>query len=63
MNSKLVSVMLSSPVSQFFNYNRFIHKLEDSLNDQLMDEPLAIEEIGHLAAKHYRDQFALHNFD
>ena len=26
------------------------------------DEPFEIEEIGQLAAKHYRDQFSNHNF-
>ena len=37
--------------------------LDDSPIDQLMDEPLAIEEMGHLTANHYRDQFAIDNFD
>ena len=37
--------------------------LDDSPIDQLMDEPIVIEELGHWAAKHYRDQFAIHNLD
>ena len=37
--------------------------LEDLVIDQhIIDELPAIEETGHLAAKHYRDQFAIHNF-
>ena len=39
--------------------------LEDSTidhNTSNMDEPFAFEETGHIAAKHYRDQFAIHNF-
>ena len=27
-----------------------------------MDEPFEFEETGHFAAKHYKDQFAIHNF-
>ena len=29
----------------------------------IMDEPFAFEEAGHIAAKHYRDQFAIHNLN
>ena len=39
--------------------------LEDSTIDNhtnIMDEPFAFEETGHLLAKHYRDQFSIHNF-
>ena len=39
--------------------------LEDSTIDHhtgIMDEMFAFEETGHLAAKHYRDQFVIHNF-
>ena len=37
--------------------------LEDTAIDQhSIDEPPAIEEMSHLAAKHYRDQFVIHNF-
>ena len=35
--------------------------LEDTIVDHSIDGPPA-EEKGHLAAKHYRDQFATHNF-
>ena len=35
--------------------------LEDTILDPRIDGPSA-EETGHLAAKHYRDQFANHNF-
>ena len=36
--------------------------LEDTTIDHSIDEPPAIQETAHLAAKHYRDQFAIHNF-
>ena len=39
--------------------------LEDYTIDyptSIMDEPFEFEETGHLAAKDYRDQFAIHNF-
>ena len=36
--------------------------LEDTIIDHSIDEPPAIQETAHLAAKHYRDQFAIHNF-
>ena len=37
--------------------------LEDTAIDQhSIDESPAIEETAHLAAKHYRDQFTVHNF-
>ena len=39
--------------------------LEDSTIDNhtsIMDKPFKFEEPGHIAAKHYRDQFAMHNF-
>ena len=38
--------------------------LEDSTinhHTSIMNEPFAFEETGHIAAKHYRDQFAIHN--
>ena len=40
--------------------------LEDYTIDyptSIMDEPFAFEETGHFAAKHYRDQFAVHLMD
>ena len=39
--------------------------LEDSTIDHhtsIIDEPFTFEEPGRIAAKHYRDQFAIHNF-
>ena len=37
--------------------------LEDTAIDQhSIDESQAIEETAHMAAKHYRDQFTVHNF-
>ena len=39
--------------------------LEDSTIDHhtgIMDEVFAFEETGHLAAKHFSDQFVIHNF-
>ena len=38
--------------------------IEDSTidnNTSIMDEPFVFEEIGLLAAKHYRNKFAIHN--
>ena len=49
-------------------YGYFLWKqpmLEDSTIDHhtgIMDEVFAFEETGHLAAKHYWDQFVIHNF-
>ena len=37
--------------------------LGDSPIDQLMDEPLAIEEMGQLAAKQLTRSICIHNFD
>ena len=36
---------------------------EPSLDIENLDTSLAPEEVGHLAAKHYRDQFTIQNFN